>query len=58
MNFLKIFKEFETVEGLNKSEFKEVLSLATKDSQFIFDGFPLDPTLPTALLVYHEKKIG
>ena len=43
MNFLKIFKEFETVEGLNKSEFKEVLSLATKDSQFIFDGFPLRP---------------
>ena len=43
MNFLKIFKEFETVEGLSKSEFKEVLSLATKDSQFIFDGFPLRP---------------
>ena len=43
MNFLKIFKEFETVEGLNKSEFKEVLSLTTKDSQLIFDGFPLRP---------------
>ena len=33
MNFLK---ESETVEGLNKSEFKELLSLATKDSRFNF----------------------
>ena len=31
------FKESETVEGLSKTEFKELLSLATKDSHFIFD---------------------
>ena len=34
----EVFKEFETVEGLSKAEFKELLSLATKDSHFIFDG--------------------
>ena len=33
----KLFRESETVE-LSKSEFKEVLSLATKDSHFTFDG--------------------
>ena len=33
MDFLK---ESETVEGLNKSEYKELLSLATKDSRFNF----------------------
>ena len=34
----ELFKESETVEGLSKTEFKELLSLATKDSHFIFDG--------------------
>ena len=33
-----LFKESETVEGSSKTEFKELLSLATKDSHFIFDG--------------------
>ena len=45
----------------------ELLSLATKDSHFIFDGTlykqidgvamgsPLDPTLANAFLVYHNK---
>ena len=63
----ELFKESETVEGLSKTEFKELLSLATKDSHFIFDGTlykqidgvamgsPLDPTLTNAFLVYHEK---
>ena len=32
------FKESETVEGLSKTKFKELLSLATKDLHFIFDG--------------------
>ena len=32
----ELFKESETVEG--RSEFKEILSLATKHSHFIFDG--------------------
>ena len=63
----KLFKESETVEGLSKTEFKELLSLATKDSHFIFDGtlykqidgvtmaFPLRPTLANSFLVYHKK---
>ena len=33
-----LFKESETVEGSRKTEFKELLSLATKDLHFIFDG--------------------
>ena len=32
----ELFKESETVERLNKSEFKELLYLATKDSHFSF----------------------
>ena len=63
----ELFKESETVEGLSKTEFKELLSLTTKDSHFIFDrtlfkqidgvamGSPLDPTIGNAFLVYHEK---
>ena len=63
----ELCKESETVEGLSKTEFKELLSLATKDSHFIFDGrlykeidgvavgFPLGPTLANACLVFHEK---
>ena len=34
----KLCKESENVEGLSKSEFKEVLSLATRDLHFIFDA--------------------
>ena len=61
------FKESETVEGLRKTEFKELLSLATKDSHSIFDvtlykqidgvtmGSRLGLTLANAFLVYHEK---
>ena len=33
----ELLNESETLEGLNKTEFKELLSLATKDSHFIFD---------------------
>ena len=65
----ELFKESETVEGLSKTEFKELLSLATKDSHFIFDGTlykqidgvamgsPLGPTLANAFLVT-TRKIG
>ena len=57
-----------TVEGLNKSEFQELLSLATKESYFIFNklfykqiddvamGSPLGPTLANAFLCFDEKK--
>ena len=63
-----IFSESDTVEGLNKSEFKELLSLATKKSYFIFNellykqidgvamGSPLGPTLANAFLCFYEKK--
>ena len=66
----EFFKESETVEGLSKIGFKELLSLATKDSHFHFDGTlfkqidgvtmgsPLGPTLANAFLVYHKKKSG
>ena len=63
----KLFKESETIEDLSKTEIKELLSPATKDSHFIFDGtlykqidgvtmaFPLRPTLANSFLVYHKK---
>ena len=34
----KLFKEPEKTEGLSNTEFKELLSLATKDSDFISGG--------------------
>ena len=34
----KLFKKSETIGGLSKYEFKELLSLATKDSHLFFDG--------------------
>ena len=34
----ELFIESVTVEGLSKTEFKDFLSLVTKDSYFIFDG--------------------
>ena len=66
MNFLK---ESETVEGLSKTDFRKLLSPATKDSHFIFDrtlykqidddgvvmGLLLGPTLANSFLVYHKK---
>ena len=63
----ELFKESETVEGLSKTEFKEFLFLATKDSHSIFHGklykqidgvtmgSPLGPILANAFLVYQEK---
>ena len=60
-------RESETVEELRKSEFKELLYLATKDSHCIFDGAfykyiygvamgsALGPTLANAFLVYQVK---
>ena len=65
----ELFKESETVEGLSRTEFKDLLSLATKDSHFIFDGTlykqidgvamgsPLDATLANAFLVYNKKNL-
>ena len=61
------FKESETVEGLSKTEFKELLFQPIKESHFISDrtlnkeingvamGSRLAPTLANAFLVYQEK---
>ena len=63
----ELFKESESVGDLSKTGFKENLSLATKDSHFIFDrtlykridGVAmvslLGATLANAFLVYREK---
>ena len=63
----ELFKEPETAVGLSKTEFKELLSMATKESHFLFDGTlykqidgmamdsPLGSTLANAFLVYHQK---
>ena len=61
-----LFENMEKV-GLSKIEFKELLSLATKESYFIFNGqlykqvdgvamgSPSGPTLANAFLVHFEK---
>ena len=47
------------MKGLSKSEFKELLSLATTDLHFIFDGNRLmvflGPTLANAFSIKPEK---
>ena len=63
-----IYNQNNSVEVLNKSEFIELLSLATKKSYFIFNEFlykqiydvgmgsPLGSTLADAFLCFYEKK--
>ena len=63
----ELFKEPETVEDVSKSDFKEFLSLATKNLDFIFDrtlykqidgvsaSSPLCTTLTNAFLVCCKK---
>ena len=62
-----LFENTKRVKGLPKKEFKELFSLATKKSYFIFNGklykyvagvamgSPLGPTLANAFLVHFEK---
>ena len=62
-----LFENTEKAEGLSKIELRELLSLATKESYFIFnrklykhvDGVamasPLGSTLANAFLVHFEK---
>ena len=64
-----IYNENDIIKGLNKSEFKELLSVATKESYSIFSDFlnkqindvdmgsPLGPTLANAFLFLWKKKI-
>ena len=62
-----LFHETEKVEGLSKIEFNELLSFATKESCFIFNGkvfkqvdgltmgSPFGSTLASNFLVHFEK---
>ena len=59
----RFIKSRSFVEGLSKTEFKELLSLAAKGSYFVFngqfykhtDGSLLGPTMANAFLVYLES---
>ena len=58
----------DVIEGINKSEFKNVLLLGTQESYFIFNvvpykqkdgvtmGSPLGPTIANAFLSFYEVK--
>ena len=62
-----LFKETDIYEGYSKSEFKNLLSLASKKSYFFFHevlykqkdgvamGSPLDPTLANNFLSHYEN---
>ena len=63
-----IYSEQDVIEGINKEEFQNLLSLATKESYFIFNkvlykqkdgvvmGSPLGPTSANAFLCFYERK--
>ena len=63
----KLFSENETVYNFNKGQFKCLLTLATKESYFLFDGefyqqvnravmgSPLGPTLANIFLCQYEE---
>ena len=63
-----IYDQNDSTEVLNKSGLKELLSLATRESYFIFNeilekkidgvamGSPLELTFANALLYFYEKK--
>ena len=62
-----LYNNEDVIEGINKSEFKNLLSLATQESYFIFNhvlykqqdglamGSPLGPTMANVLLFYEIK---
>ena len=62
-----LFSNTDTVEGLSRRDFKNLLTLAVSESYFVFNGkcfkqvdgvamgSPLGPTLANAFLCYHEK---
>ena len=64
----RLYKRKKKVKGLLKRHFKELLTLATKSSCFLFNGVyysqidgvamgsPLGPTLANLFLCYHEEK--
>ena len=63
-----LYNNEDIIKGINKSEFKNLLLLATKKSYFIFDilykqkdgmamGSPLGPTLANVFLSFYEVKL-
>ena len=62
-----IYSEQDVTQGINKEEFRNLLSLATKKSDFNFNevlckqkdgvamGFPLGPNLDNVFLCFYEK---
>ena len=66
--FKELFKDKNISNGLDKCQLKELLTVATKQSFFIFDnifysqkdgvsmGSPLGPTLANTVLCYYEKQ--
>ena len=62
-----LFKNNDIVHGLRKDEYKYLLSLATKESYFIFNNIlykkidgvpmssPLGPSLANAFVTHHEQ---
>ena len=63
-----VFANDETCNGLNREDFRTLLSLATKESFILFNGqyyqqidgvamgSPIGPTLANIFLCYHEEK--
>ena len=63
----QLFENTDTVEGFKKSDLKQLLCLATRESYFIFNGLlykqtdgvamgsPLGPSLANAFLSYYEE---
>ena len=63
-----IYDNVDVIEGINKFEFKNLLSLATQESYFLFNdvfyiqkdgvamGSPLGPTMANVFLSFYEVK--
>ena len=63
-----IYDNVDVIEGINKLEFKNLLSLATQESYFLFNdvlykqkdgvamGLPLGPTMANVFLSFYEVK--
>ena len=63
-----VYSEQDVIQGINKEEFRNLLSLATKESYFVSNkdlykqkdkvsmGSPLNPTLANSFLCFYKKK--
>ena len=63
-----LYNNIDVIESINKSEFENLLSLATQESYFMFNkslykqkdgvamGSPLEPTMANAFLSFYEIK--